>query len=127
MPYFQFLWSPQTIRHLADNQVSQADFEDVVSHPDDLDLSRSTGEAVAFGYTVDGRYLMAVYRPIDELTIEPVTAYVVPEPRRELMTRRSARRINYDPTPEQLRQLEAERRLIADELPDLVDRNRRAR
>lgn len=81
MPYFQFLWSPQTIRHLADNQVSQADFEEVVCHPDDLDISRSTGEAVAFGYTVDSRYVMAVYRQIDDLTIEPVTAYIVPEPR----------------------------------------------
>lgn len=43
------------------------------------------------------------------------------------MTRRAARRIDYDPTPEQLQQLDAERRLIADELPDLIDRNRRAR
>jgi len=32
------------------------------------------------GYTADGRYVMAVYEELDEVTILPVTAYEVPEP-----------------------------------------------
>jgi hypothetical protein len=32
------------------------------------------------GYTADGRYVMAVFEEIDEVTILPVTAYEVPEP-----------------------------------------------
>jgi hypothetical protein len=34
----------------------------------------------AFGYTDDGRYLIAVYDFVDDVTILPVTAYEVPEP-----------------------------------------------
>jgi hypothetical protein len=29
----------------------------------------------------NGRYIMAVYDPIDDVTVYPVTAYEVPEPR----------------------------------------------
>jgi hypothetical protein len=36
---------------------------------------------VAWGYTSDGRYIIAVYEHVDELTVIPVTAYEVPEPK----------------------------------------------
>ena len=35
----------------------------------------------AFGYTEDGRYIIAVFDFLDDMTIVPSTAYEVPEPR----------------------------------------------
>ena len=43
-------------------------------------VSRSSGLPAVWGYTPDGRYIMAVYEELDETTILPVTAYEVPEP-----------------------------------------------
>jgi hypothetical protein len=36
---------------------------------------------VAWGYTSEGRYILAVYEQVDDIIIRPVTAYEVPEPR----------------------------------------------
>lgn len=36
---------------------------------------------VVWGYTSDGRYIIAVYELVDEITVIPITAYEVPEPR----------------------------------------------
>jgi hypothetical protein len=32
------------------------------------------------GYTEGGRYIIAVYEDLDDITVLPVTAYEVPEP-----------------------------------------------
>ncbi len=53
----------------------------VVMNPVDNDESESSGRDAAFGYTQDGRFIIAVYEYLDEMTILPVTAYEVPEPR----------------------------------------------
>jgi hypothetical protein len=50
-------------------------------NPVDVDQSESSGNAAAFGYTRDGRFIIAVFEYLDEMTILPVTAYEVPEPR----------------------------------------------
>jgi hypothetical protein len=80
VPYFHFVWTDELIRHIAGHGVSQDDFEHVVCHPDSKGLSRSTGLPISWGYTTDGRYIMAVYELLDRLTVLPVTAYEVPEP-----------------------------------------------
>ena len=80
MPYFDFLWTDENIEHVAEHGISQADFELVVCHPDSKGFSRSSRLLVAWGYTADGRYVMAVYEELDAITIHPVTAYEVPEP-----------------------------------------------
>ena len=49
MPYFQFIWTEEIIEHLAEHGISQADFEQVVCHPQSKGLSRSTG--LQFGGT----------------------------------------------------------------------------
>lgn len=36
---------------------------------------------VAWGYTLDGRYIMAFYEHLDDVTVNPITAYEVPEPK----------------------------------------------
>ena len=80
MPYFEFLWTGDIVRHLAEHGISQDDFEHVVCNPSSRGYSRSSGLPAAWGHTTDGRYVMAVYEELDEVTILPVTAYKVREP-----------------------------------------------
>lgn len=79
MPYYFFIWSQEIIDHLADHDVTQDEFEEVLSHPDYEDVSRSTGNPLAFGYTSEGRFLCCVFKRLDPDTIEPITAYEVEE------------------------------------------------
>ena len=81
MPYLYFLWNDEIIAHLQEHHVTTDEFEYVVRHPRSKGISRTTGKPVAFGHTLAGRYLVAVYDEIDELTVLPITAYEVPEPR----------------------------------------------
>ena len=81
MPFLDFLWTDEGVEHLAEHGISQDDFEHVMCHPLRKGYSRSSRLPVAWGYTDDGRYIMAVYEQLDELTILPVTAYEVAEPK----------------------------------------------
>ncbi|MCY2992880.1 MAG: hypothetical protein NTY19_34115 [Planctomycetota bacterium] len=80
MPFLDFLWTKGVIAHVAEHGITQEDFEHVVCHPDSKGFSRSSRLPAAWGYTIDERYIMAVYEELDELTVLPVTAYEVPEP-----------------------------------------------
>jgi hypothetical protein len=82
MPYFDFIWTEEIVEHLAEHDVSPEDFEEVVMNPERTGKSRSSGDPAAWGYTEDGRYIIAIYRKIDFVTIVPVTAYEVREPRK---------------------------------------------
>lgn len=77
----RFFWTDDIIAYLAEHNISPKDFERVVMHPVDRDKSESSGRDAAFGYTQDGRFIIAVFEYLDEMTILPVTAYEVPEPR----------------------------------------------
>jgi hypothetical protein len=81
MTHYQFVWNDDLIAHLAEHGISQDDFEHVVSSPCSKGVSRSSGLPAGWGYTDDGRYIMAVYDELDDGTLLPVTAYEVPEPR----------------------------------------------
>jgi hypothetical protein len=81
MAYLHFIWTDETVAHIAENAISQDEFEAIVCNPASKGLSRSTGMPVAWGHTSDGRYIMAVYEEVDPATVVPVTAYEVPEPR----------------------------------------------
>jgi hypothetical protein len=81
VPYYEFLWTGAIVRHIAEHGVSQEDFEHVVCRPCRKGYSRSSGLPATWGYAPDGRYVLAVYEELDDLTILPVTAYEVPEPR----------------------------------------------
>jgi len=81
MAFFSFIWTDEIVAHIAEHGISQDDFEQVVSNPVRRGTSRSSGLPAAWGYTEDGRYIMAVYEEIDDITILPVTAFEVPEPR----------------------------------------------
>ncbi len=85
MRYFGILWDRDedpdgNVRHIAENDLTKEDVEDVLTHPTSEGKSRSSGRAVAWGYTSDGRYIIVVYDEIDEDTIRPVTAYEVEQP-----------------------------------------------
>ena len=79
MPFYFFMWTHEIIDHLAQHDVTPEEFEEVVSDPEWEDLSRSTGNPIAFGATSQGRYLCCVFRRLDTDTIEPVTAHDVGE------------------------------------------------
>ena len=81
MAYYEFHWNEEVIEHIAEHGISQDDFEHVVCSPFSKGFSRSSGLPAAWGYTADGRYILAVYEELDEATLLPVTAYEVPEPR----------------------------------------------
>ena len=82
MPYFDFLWTEEIIAHLAEHGVSPDDFEQVVTNPERMGQSKSSGSPAAWGYTQDGRYIIAVYEKVEFTTVLPVTAYEVAEPRK---------------------------------------------
>ncbi len=72
MPAFDFIWSDDIIEHLAEHGVSQDDFEYVVCQPTSKGYSRSSNLPCAWGYTEDGRYIIAIYDEIDAVTVLPV-------------------------------------------------------
>lgn len=81
MNYLDFVWTEDAIEHIGQHGISQDEFESVVCSPSSRGVSRSTGLPAAWGHTADGRYIIAVYEELDSITVLPVTAYEVPEPR----------------------------------------------
>ncbi|MEN6451403.1 MAG: hypothetical protein ABFC96_13000 [Thermoguttaceae bacterium] len=77
MPVYSFIWNGPIEEHLAQHGVTPDEFEEVVSDPDDVDQSQSSGRPIAFGETSNGKYLACVYDLLDGLTVLPVTAYEV--------------------------------------------------
>jgi uncharacterized DUF497 family protein len=80
LAYYHFIWTDEAIDHIAEHDLSPEDVEAVISAPEDETVSRSSGRAIAFGYTADGRYIAALFDMVDDITVIPVTAYEVPEP-----------------------------------------------
>ena len=78
MPWLDFIWvagDGGNVEHIAQHGISQDEVEEVVQNPDRIDVSRSSGRPIAFGYTSEGRYIAVVYEEVDETTIYPITAY----------------------------------------------------
>jgi hypothetical protein len=74
-----YLWTDEIIAHLAEHDVSPEDFEYVLENPTMQGKSDSSGLPCVWGFTEDGRHLIAVYQRLDDLTLLPVTAHEVPE------------------------------------------------
>jgi hypothetical protein len=77
MPYYVCVWTDEIAAHLAEHGVSPEDFEEVVSNPRRVSVSRSSGRPCCWGETADGRPLFCVYEFLVDLTIIPVTGYEV--------------------------------------------------
>lgn len=70
--------------HIASNGLAREEVEDVLFDDEsDTTTSRTSGEKITFGYTSTGRYIAVVWEHVmdDPLTMRPITAFVVPEPR----------------------------------------------
>jgi hypothetical protein len=75
------------VQHIAEHGVTMDEVEDVISNPDgDLVTANRnpSGNMLTFGFTSTGRYLCVAWEHVDDdpLTVYPVTAFDVPEPRR---------------------------------------------
>ena len=77
MPYYFFIWTPEIVEHLAEHGITPEEFEEVVSNPESEDVSRSSGNPIAFGSTSAGQSICCVFKRHDDDTVEPVTAYEV--------------------------------------------------
>jgi hypothetical protein len=75
MPRYFYQWTPAIERHLADNFVTPEEFMEVVERNRQKMVSDSTGELATKGYTSEGRFLFCVWRMIDDISVEPVTAF----------------------------------------------------
>jgi len=81
MAFYLFLWTDEIVTHLEEHGVSQEEFEHVVCNPVSKGYSRSSGLPAVWGYTSDGRYILAVFEELEDGSILPVTAFEVPEPK----------------------------------------------
>lgn len=78
MPFYLFMWTDEIEEHLAEHDVTAADFETIVCDPDRTEISRSSGRPMAMGYAADGRYLGCVYELEDDgVTVIPYTAFEI--------------------------------------------------
>lgn len=68
------------VKHVADNDLSVEDVNYVLDNPTSHDFSRASGLPCVFGYTPDDRYIIVIYKEIDEDTVRVSTAFVVLEP-----------------------------------------------
>ena len=83
MPYHTIIWDMDddpdgNVQHCAEHDVTKEEVEEVLQHPSDADLSRSSGRPVVFGDTSAGRRLMVVYETIEAGVVYPISAYEVP-------------------------------------------------
>ena len=77
----RFIWdheSGQNVEHIADNFLTVGDVEYVVENFYDEDVSQSTGRPIRFDFLSDGTHVAVVFTWIDEVTIEPITAFRLP-------------------------------------------------
>jgi uncharacterized DUF497 family protein len=79
----QIIWNEEpggNIEHIEEHGLTVEDVEHVLANPESENVSRSSGQPCAFGHTPGGTYIIVVYEQVDPDTVNPVTAYEVPEP-----------------------------------------------
>jgi uncharacterized DUF497 family protein len=66
------------VEHVAQHGLSPEDVEHALENPlSDEDDSDASGRPIVFEFARDGRIIAVVYEWIDELTIYPITAFVL--------------------------------------------------
>lgn len=88
MSHSRILWDDENdpdsnVEHIAQHDLTIEDVEYVLLNATDEGISRSTGLPVVWGYTQDGRYTIVVFQKLEEDLIRVITAYEVPDPRRD--------------------------------------------
>ena len=80
MPWKDVVWNYEeagNVEHIADNGLSVADVEHVLMYPAKHARSRSSGRPIVFGITERGESICVVYEEIDDVTVYPITAYIL--------------------------------------------------
>ena len=82
MAFLRCVWDLEddphgNVRHIAVHGLTMDDVEHVLQNPLGREASLSSGRPIVFGFVPDGRLIAVVYEEIDELTVYPVTAYLV--------------------------------------------------
>jgi hypothetical protein len=84
VPVFRrIIWNDEpggNIEHIEEHGLTVDDVENVLANFEGEGVSRSSGLPCVFGHTPDDRFIIVVYEVVDDDTINPVTAYEVPEP-----------------------------------------------
>ena len=80
MRYLRLIWDlvddiNGNVRHIAENEVTSDEVEEVLQMAADTQFSRSSGRPLVFGYTDTGRLLAVIFEWVDDQTVYPVTAY----------------------------------------------------
>ena len=63
--------------HIAEHGLDPEEVEHVLMHPRKLEVSRSSGRRMLFGYTPSGEYIAVAFEELDADTVYPITAYRV--------------------------------------------------
>lgn len=71
--------SEGNVAHIAEHGITKDEVADVLNSPETIEASESSGRPIAFGYSATGRFIAVVYDEVDDDTVYPVTAYIVPE------------------------------------------------
>ena len=81
MPWWQFIiWNDdpgENVDKISLHGLTIEDVEYVLMNPKRRVTSKSSGRPAVYGYTPDGDYIFVVYEEVDDVTIEPITAYIV--------------------------------------------------
>jgi uncharacterized DUF497 family protein len=77
---WQVIWNGNTA-HVEEHGLAVEDVEHVLANPTGETVRRSSGMPCCFGYTPDGVYIIVVYELVDAMTVYPITAHEVDEPR----------------------------------------------
>jgi len=80
MPWLDVIWTDIALEKIAANHVTEDEVEEVVLSAIAEGRSRSTGRPTYTGFTSAGRRIFVVFRRLDSMTIEIITAY---EPERD--------------------------------------------
>jgi len=69
------MWDDDALDHIAQHGITPEDFSDVMADPDYETRTWRTHRRAAVGTTRDGRTIMCIYEQIDDLHVQPVTAF----------------------------------------------------
>ena len=80
LPPLHVLWDLDddpggNVQHISEHGVSRGEVEQVLGNVTLLDVSRSSGCAIAIGETQAGRVLVVAFEEVDENAFYPITAY----------------------------------------------------
>lgn len=75
MPWFDFFWTPDVIAKIGERGITQEEVEELLSAGGPFEASARSGLPMVRGEVSTGRYLIVIFRWLDDITIEVVTAF----------------------------------------------------